>query len=56
MNFQLNELESQVYHLFNDYLKIKNQPIPKEFKQYIANIAKQNSSENKGSGAPYYGR
>jgi hypothetical protein len=27
-----------------------------EFKQYIANIAKQNSSENKGSGAPYYGR
>jgi hypothetical protein len=27
-----------------------------EFKQYIANIAKQNSSENKGAGAPYYGR
>lgn len=27
-----------------------------EFKQYIANLAKQNSSEKKGSGAPYYGR
>ena len=27
-----------------------------EFKQYIANIAKQNSSEKKGSGVPYYGR
>jgi hypothetical protein len=27
-----------------------------EFRQYIANLAKQNSSENKGSGAPYYGR
>jgi hypothetical protein len=27
-----------------------------EFKQYIANLAKQNSSEKKGAGAPYYGR
>jgi len=27
-----------------------------EFRQYIANVAKQNSSENKGSGVPYYGR
>jgi len=27
-----------------------------EFRQYIANVAKQNSSEKKGSGVPYYGR
>ena len=35
INFQLNELEMQVYHLFNDYLKINPQPDPKDFKKYI---------------------
>jgi integrase len=35
MNFQLNELESQVYRLFDDYLKIKPEPLPKEFKQHV---------------------
>jgi integrase len=35
MNFQLNELESKVYQLFNDYLKIKSDPITKEFKKHV---------------------
>lgn len=35
LNFQLNELESQVYHLFNDYLKINPKPNPKDFKRYV---------------------
>ena len=40
------ELNRQLNDVFNS----------QEFKQYIANIAKQNSSEKKGSGVPYYGR
>lgn len=35
INFQLNELEMQVYQLFNDYLKINPQPDPKDFKKHI---------------------
>jgi integrase/recombinase XerD len=35
INFQLNELEAQVYQLFSDYLKINPQPNPKEFKNHI---------------------
>jgi len=45
LNFQLNELESQVYHLFNDYLKINPQPNPKELKRHV-----EHKLFNKGSG------
>lgn len=45
INFQLNELEAQVYQLFGDYLKINPQPNHKEFKKYI-----EYKLFNKGSG------
>lgn len=45
INFQLNELETQVYQLFGDYLKKKPQPNHKEFKKYI-----EYKLFNKGSG------